>query len=187
MRFFLLCLGFFLVPALARADIATDEVLANLSRVKSAHAHFTETRHMAVLTQPLIATGTLAYTAPDGIEKDTLTPRAETLSVRGDMLTMTGEDGTRSLSLSDMPEIDALVTALRATLAGDRAALEKHYTVTAQGDASGWILLLQPNEPAVEHAIQYVRLSGSHDRLTGLEVRQTNGDESDMQIVPDSP
>jgi outer membrane lipoprotein-sorting protein len=175
------------LPAFARADIAPDAILAQLATVKTSHAHFTETRHLAMLTAPLTLTGTLSYTAPGHVEKTTLTPKPETLVVDGDTLTLANDQATRSLSLSDVPEIGALVTAMRGALAGDAAVLAQHYTLTATGDAGHWVLLLQPREAAVQHMIQYVRLGGAGDRLTEVDTLQTDGDESDMRIVPDTP
>ena len=185
MKFCLLCLGLALLPAAAHADISADDILSGLSAVKIAQAHFTETRRLAVLTEPVVSKGTLIYIAPDTIEKDTVAPKQESVTVRGDKLTMTDEDGTHTIALTDMPEIGTLVTAVRATLQGDKKALAQHYTITARGDEVEWVLLLQPNEPNVKHMILYVRLTGSHDNLTEVEIKQTNGDESDMQIVPD--
>jgi hypothetical protein len=176
-----------LAPVAAWADITPDAILSQLATVKASQAHFTETRHLAMLTAPLTLTGTLAYAAPGHVEKKTLSPKPETLTVDGDTLTLANADGTRTLGLSEMPQIGALVSAIRATLSGDKTALEKHYTLTAEGDAGHWVLLLQPTEPAVQHLIQYVRLTGSHATLGDVDTLQTDGDESDMRIVPDSP
>jgi len=50
-------------------------LMRELGEVKSAKARFVERKHLAILSAPLEATGTLLYTAPGRLEKHTLTPR----------------------------------------------------------------------------------------------------------------
>ena len=175
------------LPAEARADIAPDAILHTLAAVKTSRAHFVETRHLAMLTAPVIASGTLTYTAPGHVEKQTLVPASETLTIDGDTLTLVNASGTRTLGVSDVPEIGALVTAMRGTLSGDTAALCQRFDLTATGDSAHWVLLLQPRQATVQHLIQYVRITGSGLSLAEVDTLQTDGDESDMRIVEDHP
>ncbi len=175
------------LPAEARADIAPDAIFHTLAAVKTSRAHFVETRHLAMLTAPVIASGTLSYTASGHVEKQTLVPASETLTIDGDTLTLVNASGTRTIGLSDVPEIGALVIAMRGTLSGNTAALHQHYELTATGDSAHWVLLLQPREAAVQRLIQYVRIAGSGASLTEVDTLQTDGDESDMRIVEDRP
>ena len=60
-----------------------------------------------------------------------MTPAPSRLTVDGDHLTVVQPDGkTSDLSLSQFPEIGALVESIRATLAGDSATLTRDHAAT---------------------------------------------------------
>ena len=61
------------LPACAAHDLG--QLMADLARNKGGKARFVEKKFLAVLDKPLIATGEMTYTAPDRLEKRTLTPK----------------------------------------------------------------------------------------------------------------
>ena len=100
-----------------------------------------EKKFVQLLARPLQSSGTLIFIAPDRLQKETLAPTASRLTVNGDRLTVVQPDGkTRDVSLSEVPEIGALVESIRATLAGDGATLTRYYTPTLSGTAGNWSL-----------------------------------------------
>ena len=96
------------------------QLMQSLSQVKAASSRFVERKTLHMLSEPLIASGTLRYVAPDEVEKLTLSPERERLVVKGDSLTFEGGSGgqSRIMSLAANPEIAAIVEGIRATLAG---------------------------------------------------------------------
>jgi outer membrane lipoprotein-sorting protein len=182
-----LCILLLIVLAIGPAhagDMPLVQVMQTLARVRSSDATFSEAKTMAMLDAPIVSTGTLAYRAPGHVERITVSPKPETLVVDGDSLTITQDGTTRQVGLSDIPAVGALVEAVRATLAGDLPALQKHFTVTLQGDQAHWVLLLQPTEPAVQRLVQYVRITGDGAAMRGIETLEANGDSSVMTIRP---
>src|SRR5579859_7863780 len=110
-------------PAQSRADPpeqapsawTLDSLMAGLQQVKSASAHFVERKEMAMLTRALESTGTLSYVAPDRLEKITLTPAPETITLQGETLTGVQADGQHyTVSLNDRPEVATLVEGVRS-------------------------------------------------------------------------
>ena len=159
-------------------------VMHALADVREARADFVETKTMKMLNRPLASTGQLSYTAPDTLERNTVSPTPEKLRVAGNILTIVGDSGTRTLNLADYPQIGGFVETLRATLAGDSTTLEKYFQVQFKGDAAGWSLLLLPRDKDVASMISWVMLSGHDGVLTRVESSEPNGDHSETVITP---
>jgi hypothetical protein len=115
--------------------------------IRSSRASFAEEKAIPELDLPLAARGTLTWQAPDRLEKHTTTPIEEILRVEGDRLTLDRprQGVHQALTLDQSPEIRPLVEAIRATLAGDLAALRRHYELRFDGDPAGqWTMVLIP-------------------------------------------
>ena len=167
------------------AEWGVEQLMRELGRVKSAKARFIERKEIAILSAPVESSGTLFYTAPDRLEKHTVSPRAESLVLERDRLTVESKalGQRRTFALRDHPEIGAFVESIRATLAGDLAALRRHYQVGLEGTASGWQLALKPIDPGMRRFVSDILVAGRHDSLVSIEITETNGDRSLMTIV----
>jgi Outer membrane lipoprotein carrier protein LolA-like len=163
------------------------QLMASLQQVKSASGQFVERKTLRVLNQPLIASGTLLYVAPDQVQKITVSPQRERLALSGDMLTVEGgpDDRTRTMSLASNPEVAAFVEGIRATLAGDLPALERFYTVQFAGGPTSWQIELQPRDERLRKLVQWIRIGGSGDLIRAVNTEQGDGDHSEMSIVED--
>jgi len=161
--------------------------MQRLAGVKERDASFREEKHLASLTQPLVSNGILHYASPAQVEKHTLAPVEEDIAVDGDRLTMMRAGAApQSLQLSDQPELHALVTGIRGTLAGDLPALEQDYSVGLEGTAEHWRLTLVPLSGRVQHFLKVIRIAGRNDEIEDVQTIETNGDASDMTITPQS-
>jgi hypothetical protein len=112
----------------------------------------------------------------------TLKPRPQTLILRADRLSVELDGRSRTVQLAEHPDIAVLVNSIRATLNGDRDALRRDYTVTFDGDAGQWHLLLVPLQPGARKRVREIRIDGSQDRILTIAVQQTDGDHSLMTI-----
>lgn len=176
-------------PALAAAPPAwgLTELMAGLRSVKSASGQFTERKTLHLVSQPLVSSGTLLYVAPDQVQKITVSPQWERLSLDGDMLTITGggQGQSRTLSLESYPQVAAFVEGVRATLAGDQSALEHYYIVQLAGTPANWQLLLAPREEKLRKLVRWIRIWGDQDKIRTVETEEGDGDHSEMSIVED--
>ena len=173
-------------PVLAAGWSVTD-LMQLLSQKKAGTATFVEKKYLGVLSQPLESTGQLAFTAPDRLEKRTLTPKAETLVLQGDKLLVERSDGRKlSVTLADRPEVIAFVESIRATLAGDRSALERYYTVSLNGSEEQWQLTLTPVQARMQKILTQIRINGTRAQLKTIAFQQADGDHSDMLITETS-
>jgi outer membrane lipoprotein-sorting protein len=190
----LLLLSAGVLPAIAVAATSGDsaawdigKLMHELAQVKSAKGSFVERKHIGILTAPLEFSGTLLYVAPGRLEKHTLAPRAESLVLEGDALTIDSKvrNQRRTLDLQDHPVVRALVESIRSTLAGDLATLTRYYEVGLDGGEGRWRLKLKPIEPSMQEVIREIRISGEHSWIDSVEITETNGDRSSMTITKD--
>jgi hypothetical protein len=185
----MLLAGLMLMPipmlAGAAADLgALDDLMSLLAQRRHGVADFEETQYLSLLKRPAHSTGVLSYDAPDHLEQRTLKPRAQTMVLDHGMLTLQVGSHQRTLRLQDYPQFAPLIDSVRATLAGDRAALEQRFEIGFDGDLDHWRLLLRPLEPKLAAIVTRIRLSGERDAILQVEVQQSDGDRSLMRITP---
>lgn len=166
-------------------DAGLGELMRLLAERKHGHVTFTEVHVLGVLQRPLHSSGELLYEAPDRLEKRTLKPQPEDMVLSGDVVTIHRRGSTHTLDLARHREIAPWIESIRATLAGDRSALERYFHVGYSGELAHWKLVLVPRQSAGKSAIAEVRIEGSGATLHQLEIRQNDGDRSVMTIGPE--
>jgi outer membrane lipoprotein-sorting protein len=171
-------------PARAAHAWGLEQLMIELGRVQHAKARFVERKYLEVLTKPLELAGTLEYSAPDRLERRTLSPKPESFVVDGDRLTLEDARGRRrSFALQDNPVLWAFVESIRSTLKGDLAALERFYAVSLHGGREDWQLVLEPKERRMSAIVSSIRIGGRDGKIGSIEIRETRGDRSEMTIV----
>ncbi|MDP2253117.1 MAG: LolA-related protein [Thiobacillus sp.] len=183
----LVWLALLVSPIVQAAPLSIAQLMANLAKSPQGAATFTEKKFIAILEQPIESSGELLFIAPARLEKRTLKPKPETMVLDGDTLTL--ERGRRKhvLQLRDYPEVAAMIESIRATLAGDRQALEQAYRLALDGSAERWTLVLTPLDPKVGAVIARIRMEGAKDVVRSVEITQADGDSSLMTIEKQAP
>ncbi|MBY4871202.1 LolA family protein [Burkholderia anthina] len=161
-----------------------DRLMSTLAQHKSGRATFTETKTLSIAAQPIESSGELVFVAPDHLEKHTLSPKPEHLVVDGDMLTVERNNHKYTLALSRYPELGAFIDSIRATLSGNRFALEQVYKVALAGRGDDWTLTLTPLDSRMLKAVSTIMLEGTRDTLRSVAIRQADGDHSLMRLQP---
>lgn len=181
----IVCLSAAGTPVRAAAgDGDLDEVLGLLAMRQHGRVEFIEQQFLAVLNRPIESSGELRYDAPDRLEKRTLKPHVETLVLAGGVLTVERAHGRRVMDLHAYPQVLPFVESIRATLAGDRSALQRFFQLNFAGSVSRWTLTLVPLESKVKQSVSQVRIDGIRDQLLKVEIRQPDGDRSLMTLRP---
>jgi hypothetical protein len=169
----------------APADLRDlDQVMAMLAMRQHGRVEFIEQHFLAVLSHPIESSGELRYDAPDRLEKRTLKPHAETLLLTGEVLSVERGHNRRVMDLHAYPQVLPFVESIRATLAGDRKALERVFRLEFAGSVSRWTLTLVPLESKIKQSVSQVRIEGAGDQLLKVEIRQPDGDRSLMTLRP---
>ena len=160
--------------------LTPSELMQVLADVPSSRAHFIETRHSAMLKKPLVLTGRLVYRRPDRLEKHVQTPYEESITIEGSRVTIArqGAEAGRMFQLPASGPAQALIESLRATLAGDLPALERHFAVAVAGSPGEWTMSLTPRDAALGAAVLRVDFAGNGNRVLRIEVLETGGDRT---------
>lgn len=181
--------GFAVAPAPAASATAAsaqawtlDRLMSTLAQHKSGHADFVETRYLSIAAKPIESSGQLAFAAPDHLEKLTVSPKPERLVVDGDKLTIARDRRQYTISLTHYPELEAFIESIRATLVGNRYALEQLYKVSLDGHGESWTLTLTPLDSRMLKSVRTITLDGTRDLLRTVVIEQPDGDRSVMRL-----
>ncbi|KAF7600034.1 MAG: acyltransferase [Candidatus Dactylopiibacterium carminicum] len=174
-----------LVLALPAQAWSPTELMQLLAQQKSGRASFVEKKYLGIVDKPVESSGTLAFTAPDRLEKRTLKPKPEALLLASDRLTVEREGKpATTVRISSYPEAAAFVDSIRGTLAGDLRALERSYWVKLSGERKQWRLELQPRSEDMDRLLTRVAISGEQGAVQRIEFEMADGDRTEMLITP---
>ncbi len=179
--------GIGLGMAAAHAADAIDALMLELKRTSHGRVSFTERHYAAVLDAPAESSGELINEPPDLLVKRTLKPRPMTLSARGDVLTVEQGQRRQVVELKDFPQAAPFIDSIRATLAGDRAALEQHFTLDLSGSLEHWTLRLAPLKPPEAGGVRQIEMRGRRGQLDRMDTFEDDGDRSELSIGPPAP
>ncbi|WP_428826230.1 LolA-related protein [Azonexus sp. IMCC34842] len=170
------------LPASAAFDVG--QLMTDLARHKGGKAKFVEKKYISLLDKPVVSTGEMSYTAPDRLEKRTLTPKPELLLLDKELLSIEREKQKLTINLSNQPEALAFIDSIRGTLTGNRAALEKNYLLHLAGTSDKWVLTMLPSEQKIAALVLRIVVSGSKNQIRSIEYLQADGDRSVLSIEP---
>jgi hypothetical protein len=170
-----------LVGSAALAAAGTDpldQLMTRLSQRQHGHVSFTELHVSSVLDRPLASSGELFYDAPDRLEKRTTSPRPERMVLENGQLTFERRHKEYHVALADYPQAAPYIEAIRATLAGDRPALERVFRLSFSNSGDQWSLTLTPLDAHVAAEVAAVRIDGLSDVIKTVTVQLVDGDRS---------
>ena len=152
-------------------------IVASLARPVPSATAFVELHESALLKKPLQLSGEYRRPDSDSLVREVSKPYHELTLIRGDQATLQ-RDGKpdRHFQLSRAPELAGLQASFNALLSGDAQALQQHYRLHAEGQASAWVLVLQPLDPAMAKRVSELRLHGGADALRCIETVPTRGE-----------
>ena len=169
-------------PIVRSSSDDLQELMSLLAARRHGQVDFVEQHFLAVLKRPVESFGVMTYDAPHRLEKRTVEPRPERLVLDGDEITVERKGHTHVLELADYPSLLPFIESLRATMAGDLPALERAFNVDFAGNMERWTLTLSPRDSKVSSTVSRVRIDGSRDVLSKVEIFEANGDRSLMTL-----
>jgi outer membrane lipoprotein-sorting protein len=179
-----LTLSLLFSAACSAENFTIGQLMQTLEKAKPSHATFIETKHIALLDQPVVSSGELFFTAPDHLEKRTLLPKPESLIVDGNKILIERGSKTYYFTLQNMPELGAFINSIRGTLAGDLNALKRSFQLSLEGNAKQWTLQLAPTNEKMQKILQHIKIAGLNNQVHSIEIFQADGDSSLMAIKP---
>jgi hypothetical protein len=184
---FAMLLGLLMAVSVRAAESDLDRLMALLAERMHGHVSFVEEDYLAVLDRPVRSSGELFYDRPDRLEKRTLAPHPASVILEHGSVTIQARGRNHVLALRDYPQVAPFVESLRATLAGDRQALEQIFQVTFEGSLDRWTLTLVPVDAKLKGVAQQIRIDGARDALQTLSILLADGDRSVMTIGASMP
>jgi hypothetical protein len=151
-----------LMPMTARCDaLDTQALIRRLAKPAPASIAFAEIRFSPLLQQPIIVAGELGYSGPTILDRHVTRPYREDTEIRGESVKVSREgEPVRSFALKRAPELQGLLTAFTALLAGNQADIEKSFTITATGDEESWQLVLTPIDARARRRVKQIEING---------------------------
>lgn len=173
----------------APATDTLDQLMSLLAQRQHGHVTFTEIHTSSILDRPLQSSGEMSYDAPDRVEKRTLAPKPERMLLEKGQLTLERRHKQYHVALADYPQAIPYIEAIRATLSGDRAALERWFHVEYSDSGTHWTLRLVPLDAKAAAEVSDVSIEGALDEIATVTVRLANGDRSvtTLREVPTAP
>lgn len=174
-------------PAVRAQPVELRALMRRMAERTSGESRFTEERQVGGLDGPLYSSGTLSFTAPDRFAKHTLQPTRESLELQGRTLVMRRGGRTRQMDLDAVPEVATLLDAMRATLTGDAALLQRSFRVALAGTEARWVLSLEPLDLGLARQVRQIEIVGQGGDVRSLLLQLAGGDRSLMLIEPATP
>ena len=170
-----------MLPALSATAAALDAqaLIGRLAKPAPATVAFREVRFSTLMNEPLIVAGELVYTDATSLDRRVMQPYRETVAIRGESVRVEREGSPpRSFGLNRAPELRGLLSGFTALLAGDSAALERNFSIAANGSDAAWTLELTPIDKRARRRLQQIVVNGRADVPQCFTMLTANGGAS---------
>lgn len=145
---------------------------------------FSEEKRVALLARPLKSTGTIYFERDRGIARTTLTPKLQHVVLTKTTLRIKTEKKSEEIPLDKSKDLKAFALIFPTLLRGDRAELEKSFTIGLHGnDKDWWALTFTPKTESLKKMIKRVVVFGRKTNLVSLQIVEASGDTTDTQLT----
>ncbi|HYB99552.1 MAG TPA: outer membrane lipoprotein carrier protein LolA [Candidatus Limnocylindrales bacterium] len=141
-------------------------------------AQFEETKHLALLSQPLVARGTVYFVPPDRLVREVSSPGRSRLVVDGDKVVFEDETGRNAMNLSGSPMARQMIDSFVVLFNGDEKRLHELYDVQFSADAGTWKLRLVPRSMPLSRMVASFEMTGRQARIDRMEMAEPDGDRT---------
>jgi outer membrane lipoprotein-sorting protein len=185
MKYFYFLISIFLSIQSANTyanEIDMPTLMQLFSVNKNIKTEFVERKFVRILDSPVESNGELIFIAPAHLEKNTKSPRAESMTIDGNKVSIERGSFKRSMALDDLADMASLVQSLTATFRGDQAGIEQYFTWALTGTLKKWQLILKPKSIKLFVRIREISFKGENDFVHTVETTLTDGDSSLMTL-----
>jgi outer membrane lipoprotein-sorting protein len=164
------------------APTELEALMAVFARSGGVRAHFQESRHLSILTDPIETTGTLYFAPPDRLARHVTRPGRSSVVIEAGRVSLGDETGQRVFNFNTSEVARTLISHLMVVFRGDLETLRARYSISFDSDGESWTLDLEPRSRALHGIIEGIRFSGQNRELSAMETRETNGDRTIMRF-----
>ena len=163
--------------------VAIDPVF-KLLELQRLGCKFSEEKRVALLARPLKSTGTIYFERDKGIARTTLTPKVQHVVLTKTTLRISTDKKSEEIPLDKSKDLKAFALIFPSVLRGDRAELEKSFTVGLYGsDKDWWALAFTPKTDSMKKLIKRVVVFGKKTDLVSLQIVEASGDTTDTRLT----
>ena len=166
-------------PVFAAAPVSAASLLAKMAKTPPVSTPFIQVSYRGVLDRPLVVSGTLRWLGGDRLERDIDRPFREIAKIGGgEMSAQRGGGEVHRMPLRQAPQVGAMLAGFRALLGGDVSALDRDFTLSAQGGDAHWVITLAPRTDQLRQRLASIVIDGRGQEPRCLTVNDANGDTS---------
>jgi outer membrane lipoprotein-sorting protein len=169
-------------PVVSAEPKTLEALLTRFGQLQGLRARYVEEKRIALLKRPLRSEGTVAFAAPSLLVRRVEKPEPATLLLDGEVLTVADASGQRRIDLGESALVKHFVLTFVHVLHGDRAALERAYTLSFEATATGWKLQLTPKTAELRRFVAHAVLEGHGVIVDRMTLEEDNGDVTQMQF-----
>lgn len=140
------------LPLFAHA-LTLTEIEQQLDPAPVLKADFRQQQHLAMLSRPLVSTGSLLLIKGHGLQWQMKTPFTSDLKLIDGTLYSNGQ-------ADNLPGGEAFSRRLMMVLSGDFSALQKVFEIEVSGKPERWTLALEPRNATLKKVLQGLSVSG---------------------------
>lgn len=156
-----------------------ESLLAGIAKTPPVATPFIQVAYRGVLDRPLVVSGTLRWLGGDRMERDIAKPFKESAKIgNGEVSVQRGSGEVHRMPLARAPQAAAMLTGFRALLGGDASALQRDFTLAAQGDQAHWVITLTPRNEQLQQQLTSIVIDGRAHEPRCLTLTNANGDSS---------
>ena len=171
----------------ASASACTDsaaclrEIGEAQKQVRSLSARFVQTKHLALLEEPIVSSGTFAFKHPDQVLWKIDEPAFEVRINGAKVQLPEGVDpGMRSMP----PGLESLLGAMSAVFTGDMETASSRFEMEAKQEGDNLVIRMSPKQSADRRLLGDMRLTFARPDLTlrTMHLEEAVGDSLDIQF-----
>lgn len=176
-----LCSACIATAAAAEQPADVRALMQRLGRVERVEVAYQERVESGLIDTAVGTRGNLLYQAPDRIRR--ISDDGDGFALEGNrMQLIRGNQVADELIVPEIKPLAALVGTLRATFAGDLAALQADYRLDYGASEQAWTLDLAPRAMALSPLFQRIRIIGNGATIETIEMLEANGDRRTLQM-----
>ncbi len=148
-------------PVTAQNGPELEKVQKMLSATDNLKGDFTQTRHIALLSSPLISSGNFIISKASELTWDQLKPFISSLKVTDTKLIQKmGDNPPTVITKEQQPIVFSFTSIFLSIFKGDTVKVKQYFDIYFTGDTTHWEIALKPNSSPLNKAIASIELSG---------------------------
>jgi len=164
------------------------DLIAGFAAVQTVHASYTETKHIALMSAPLVSSGTVVLVKPDRLRMDMVEPVRQSVVVDGAKIRVVHHDLETEQRVDLGPNADAraIVRSILLAMSGQVDLLGEEYGCTLSEAPDGEVQLdLTPLQSPMKEMIRSLQVVLGPDRALRQVTIREEGDDTAVLVFTD--